>query len=255
MIGDGGGVGRTLQDELSRAGHEVVCAPVGEDREAIQRALTAAFGERGPTAVVHLGSLEGAPGTGEAAPEAALETALARGYDSVLHTAQAIVAQGYRDAPRLWVVTRGAHGRGRRRGEPLQGIAVGLGRVIAMEHPELHCTRIDLSHRLAAAAAATAPESIAAAEVHGLLAELLGASAEQELALRGEGGAWPASSAARPSRGWPCRSCPPARSRSASSSSARASSRISRCARWSGSRPRPARWRSRCPPPASTSST
>ena len=65
--------------------------------------------------------------------------------------------------PRLWLVTRGP---------ALQHAALlGLARTVAMEHPELRCSRLDLC-----------PHS---PPLQGLLQELLADSSEEELALRG----------------------------------------------------------------------
>ena len=77
------------------------------------------------------------------------------------------------DVPRLWMVTRGA--------QPDQGAAIdaanstmlGLGRVIALEHPELLCTRVDLS------------PTPAANEAEHLCEELLSPDDEREIAYRG----------------------------------------------------------------------
>jgi acyl transferase domain-containing protein/NAD(P)-dependent dehydrogenase (short-subunit alcohol dehydrogenase family)/acyl carrier protein len=64
----------------------------------------------------------------------------------VLHVVQAIAAEHSSYVPRLWLVTRGAQG-GVSDVHPC-GLAaasiLGLGKAIAIEHPELRCTRIDL---------------------------------------------------------------------------------------------------------------
>ena len=66
---------------------------------------------------------------------------------SVLYLTQALAQAGWRDAPRLWLVTRGAQVV-----EPgqatiaLAGASIwGLANTIALEHPEFGCTRIDLN--------------------------------------------------------------------------------------------------------------
>ena len=53
---------------------------------------------------------------------------------------------GAKLTPRLWLVTRGAQAIGRQDSmlDAAQTPLWGLGRVIALEHPELRCTRIDL---------------------------------------------------------------------------------------------------------------
>jgi malonyl CoA-acyl carrier protein transacylase len=69
-----------------------------------------------------------------------------RGWGGVLDVLQAISETGSSQPPRLWLVTRGAQPAGEAE-QPLalaQSPLWGLGRVIAAEHPELECTRIDL---------------------------------------------------------------------------------------------------------------
>jgi len=144
ILGDGDGLGGRLTAVLTAAGHEVVHAgaggrwPVDDGDPASLRALLGdTFAGAAPSAVVHLRSVE-AGGT--------IEAALRRGVDGALHTLQAIAAMGWRDTPRLWLVTRGAQALG----GPVaceQAPVLGLGRVIAMEHPELRCARVDLDPR------------------------------------------------------------------------------------------------------------
>jgi myxalamid-type polyketide synthase MxaB len=98
-----------------------------------------------------------------------------RGSASVLRLAQAL--PGLAGAPpQLWLVTRGTQQLAAAPGasiRPLHAPIWGLGRVIALEHPELRCARVDL-----------APEP--AADEARLLSALLGAGLdEDQLALRG----------------------------------------------------------------------
>ncbi|NMO18054.1 SDR family NAD(P)-dependent oxidoreductase [Pyxidicoccus fallax] len=183
LLGDGGGVGAALRTALEASGHTVIQAvagaagkvpagvlPLNDSNAASVRALlTSAFRGQAPTAVVHLRGLEG-EGTLEAS---AVEAALARGCDSVLATVQAVTEMGYRDAPRLWVLTRGAQPTGGGEVAVAQAPVLGLGRAIAMEHPELRCARVDLD------------PSRPGEELQGLVAELLADDAEDEVALRG----------------------------------------------------------------------
>jgi len=175
LLGAEAGVGAALRDALTTAGHAVVLAPTSVSRDATRTTLARAFEGLAPTAVVHLGSLDGdAPA--DAGDGAALEAALVRGADSALALVQALPAMRWRDAPRLWLVTRAGQAAGA--GDevaPTQAPLLGLGRVIAMEHPELRCARVDLD--------ANRP----AGEVPSLLAELLADDAEDEVALRAGG--------------------------------------------------------------------
>nr|WP_233261551.1 type I polyketide synthase [Vitiosangium sp. GDMCC 1.1324] len=170
LLGGGDGLGHSLRSALEAAGHAVVHATGNDTSTVGVRALLAdAFGGQAPTAVVHLGSLDG----GRELDSGAIETALARGCDSVLYTVQALAGMGWRDAPRLWLLTRGAQAAGAGDVSVGQAALLGLGRVIALEHAELRCGRVDLDP--------ARPEG----EVGALLAELLGDDAEEEVALRG----------------------------------------------------------------------
>ncbi|BAY78558.1 beta-ketoacyl synthase [Nostoc linckia NIES-25] len=67
---------------------------------------------------------------------------------SVLHLVQALVQANFQAPPRLWLVTRGTQAVDSASPQPVQlsGAALwGLGRVIALEHPELQCVRLDLA--------------------------------------------------------------------------------------------------------------
>lgn len=93
----------------------------------------------------------------------------------VLHLLQALEAAGYATAPRLWLVTIGVHALGEedRITALSQASLWGLGRVIVYEHPDLHCTLIDLSP--------TSPEE----SVNTLFQEIWSDDEEDEIALRG----------------------------------------------------------------------
>ena len=135
--------------------------------------LRTVIGDGGACAgIVHLWSLDG-PGSATGLTAEDLDQAQQLGCRSVLNLVKAMVASCGPEAPRLWLVTRGA--------QPDQGEAVdaanatmlGLGRVIALEHPEFRCTRVDLS-----------PTS-AAHEAERLYEELLSPDGEREIAYRG----------------------------------------------------------------------
>jgi phthiocerol/phenolphthiocerol synthesis type-I polyketide synthase C len=70
------------------------------------------------------------------------------GCESVLHLVQALMRTGWSTFPRLWLVTRGTQPVGAYPA-PLnvqQAPLWGFSRVIALEHPELLCTHIDLDY-------------------------------------------------------------------------------------------------------------
>jgi hypothetical protein len=93
---------------------------------------------------------------------------------STLHLVQALAQTGWRDAPRLWLVTRGAQMVRAEDGPPAvaQAPLWGLARTIAYEHPELACTRIDLD-----------PQT---ADVQAFLRELGAGDREDQVILRGD---------------------------------------------------------------------
>ena len=93
--------------------------------------------------VVHLWSLDcdSEPGGIDS-----LESAAALSCGSVLHLVQALGKGSLAPAFRLWLVTRGSQSLDAALGAPNAGQAPlwGLGRVVAIEHPELCCGQIDL---------------------------------------------------------------------------------------------------------------
>jgi acyl carrier protein/short-subunit dehydrogenase len=166
----GGDLGRSLQQALSAAGHPAIhLVEAHRLAEALDSTVSVTFGARAPTAVVHLVDQ---PGPALTEPEA-IATALASAYGSVLGTVQTLANRGYRDAPRLWLVTRGAQAVGREPIAVAQAAVLGLARVVAAEHAELRCGCIDLDP--------AGPRQ----DAHPLLAELLADDAEEEIVWRG----------------------------------------------------------------------
>jgi len=132
--------------------------------------------------VVHLWSLAEPPlpaagADGEPGADAGVDSAQLLGCASVLHLVQAVADAGWATPPRLWLVTRNA--------VPVAADAAplaveqaplwGLGRVLALEHPELSCVRVDLD-----------PEaSPGDDEARALFEEVTHPGPEDQLALRG----------------------------------------------------------------------
>jgi acyl transferase domain-containing protein len=112
------------------------------------------------------------------APEARLpdqerQTSSFGAMATALGVAQALVKRGT-DETRLALVTCGACALGSNATvSPFQAPLWGLGRTIVREHPELHCTMIDIG---------AVPE---ASEIRQLAAELVGGSDENQVAFRG----------------------------------------------------------------------
>ncbi len=93
------------------------------------------------------------------------------GCQSALHLTQALTRAG--EAPRMWLMTRGAVPADVVSvSAPFQALVWGLGRTIALEHPELRCTLLDLDPTSGPPAAEE------------LLAEFLVPDAEQQIAQR-----------------------------------------------------------------------
>jgi myxalamid-type polyketide synthase MxaB len=77
---------------------------------------------------------------------AALQDAQEKGCGSVLHLVQALTQTGWQQSPQLWLVTRGTQAITAAPAalQIQQAPLWGIGRVIALEHPELRCIRLDL---------------------------------------------------------------------------------------------------------------
>ncbi|WP_322470569.1 methyltransferase [Hydrogenophaga sp. SNF1] len=170
LLTDQQGVGDALAAGLRGAGQVVDLRPAnaatGADAAALRQALAGADW-RG---VVHLGSLDTSP-----APAGAVVPSLRAGLGSLLDLVQAMGATAFATAPRLWIATRGAVAvDGADAVDAAQAPTWGLGKVIALEHPEWRASCVDLD-----------PRADASAMAGGLLRALAAADAEDQVALRG----------------------------------------------------------------------
>ncbi|KRB18224.1 type I polyketide synthase [Rhizobacter sp. Root16D2] len=168
VLGDRAGFADALMSELRRAGElpELV-APTAD---ALLQALRSPLPCRG---VVQLQALDLVAHAGLSTDDVARDQQFIVG--TLLQTVQTMAAQPGATRPALWIATRGAQATHRHDGaNPAQATAWGMAHVVAIEHPELQCTRIDLDPAADAATAAAA-----------LVAELQSASREDQLALRG----------------------------------------------------------------------
>lgn len=129
--------------------------------------------------IVHLWSLDAAD-TPSLDP-AALQKAQAQGAIAMMHLVQGLSRLDLYASPALWLVTQGSQAVETpiRTGGVLQSPLWGLGGVIAHEHPELHCGRIDLSPP---AAGGSVPQT----ELDALWAELRSDAGEGQIVLRGQ---------------------------------------------------------------------
>jgi microcystin synthetase protein McyG len=166
VLRDAGGFGELLAAELRETGREALLLEA-DDKAALRKTVRDA---RGSVGVVSLCALDRA-----AAADA--EDLLAGQERLISPTLELAQSLGARTAPsKLYLVTRG--GQATRTGEvaePAQATLWGLSHVIALEHGELGCVRIDLDPMLA-------PDQ--AARV--LAAELCTPSREDQIALRGK---------------------------------------------------------------------
>jgi acyl transferase domain-containing protein/pimeloyl-ACP methyl ester carboxylesterase/acyl carrier protein len=158
ILADSGGVGRQLAAALEK--QEATCDLIFAGSQLAQETLFRVPPDcRG---LIHLWGLDAAPPTETTA--ASLQQDQARHCASVLRAVQTLGATRLPVPPRLWIVTRGAQPAGPA-GEDVavaQSPLWGLGKVIALEHPEVWGGLIDLDPAADPAADETA----------GLLADL-----------------------------------------------------------------------------------
>jgi acyl transferase domain-containing protein/acyl carrier protein len=192
ILADQLGLGEALRTRLSGLGHNCILARSGtafaahgDNTFAVNPASTADFArlmagsgitaERPLCGVLHLWSLEAAASDGMTGSD--LDRAQLLSCGAALHLVQAIVSSKANSPPRLYLVTRGAQAAAQSVRVASETAAVwGLARVIAAEHPELHCRRIDLD-----------PENSGFERDAALLMEALrDESAEDEIAVRGD---------------------------------------------------------------------
>ncbi len=183
---DGTGQGSALAELLEACGASCVRVEPGTEsrriapghytvvpgeREHLRTVLDECFpDDRTCSGVVYLWGLDAPPSDASGGRASAEAVRLTSG---ALQAVQEVVRRGWRELPRLWLVTRGtcpveeAPMSG-----ALQGALWGLGRVVALEHPELRCTCVDLD--------ASAP----AGDAEALLRELGAGLEEEQVALR-----------------------------------------------------------------------
>ncbi|WP_051023289.1 type I polyketide synthase [Nocardia pneumoniae] len=146
-------VGAELADELrARDVHcELVTARIAD--LTANGSLRALLAGPAPAGVVHIGSLDSA---------------------TARELVEALAGMGWRDQPRLWLVTRGAQAVGEDNAQISvdQAPVWGLGRTLGLDHPALSVTRVDLAARPGPEEAAT------------LVSELLSDGRETDIALR-----------------------------------------------------------------------
>nr|VFJ96285.1 MAG: Alcohol dehydrogenase GroES-like domain-containing protein [Candidatus Kentron sp. LFY] len=143
------------------------------DPAAFHCLFTEVSGEGTPPlrGIVHLWSLD-APDASELTAKTLTE-AQRLGCGSVLHLLQAQIEQG--KVAKLWLVTRNAVDveQGQEALAVAQSPLWGMGKVIAMEHPQLHCARVDLD-----------PKSDMGTNAASLFEEIRSGTQEDQVSLR-----------------------------------------------------------------------
>ena len=173
VLPDAGGIAEAVAEELRKAGDLVEYLPGEPERRAssLRAALTSGPPCRG---VLHMGALDLTLDDATTAEQLAHdEQRLVR---SMLDLLPALVSGGGEALPMLVMVTRGAQAtRALESADPAQAVMWGLSHVIALEHPELHCARIDLD-----------PAADALVAARALVAELEHSSREDQIAFRAD---------------------------------------------------------------------
>ncbi|TAN66395.1 MAG: SDR family NAD(P)-dependent oxidoreductase, partial [Methylobacter sp.] len=189
IFADAGGTGARLAEYLSSAGSTCILVYPGDNpgsqyqrtqqdnfiidpyQASHYQRLLDELGNTTITYCVHLWSLDTATPSNDIA-NARL------GWETLLHLVQAINKTRHAKPPRLVLLTRGAVSVS---GEAVPGLAAsplwGMGKSIALEHPELHCIRIDLD------------ADTQADEIPSIVAEItadIQTQAEDQIAFRGE---------------------------------------------------------------------
>ncbi|ALF53425.1 polyketide synthase family protein [Nostoc piscinale CENA21] len=154
ILADPEGLGQQLANQLQQQGADYILVSAGISYQKIDQQhyqidpsfpdhwqkLISAVSQHGISNIIHLWSYQEQSQNSLAA----LEQEQLLNCGSVLHLVQA----NFPTPPRLWLVTRGTQAVDSTSLQPVQlsGAALwGLGRVIALEHPELQCVRLDLA--------------------------------------------------------------------------------------------------------------
>ena len=170
ILADRRGVAERLAERLAALGARCSVVDPGDDGPA---AAASARPEGSAAGVIYLRGLDGAPLDGAARP--AEQIAEAWAVCDLVDLVKAVVGREASERPRLIIVTAGAQGVADEGGRVSveQAPLWGLGAVIASEHPDLRCTRVDLSAE---------PD---ADEIEGLARECEAAGGAEQVALRG----------------------------------------------------------------------
>ncbi len=186
IVADRSGVGDELAAALVKQGRAAVVVKAGDsyaqaaessinvnplDASDFERAIRESFGDRLPDQIVYLWGADAARATSADADSLDKEQAYITG--GLLSLGQAMLKVQWKVLPRLRIVTRGSQSIDGYATQPGGNSLWGMGRVIALENPDVWAGAIDL-----------APEAVSG-EVAELLKELFAENAEDHVALRG----------------------------------------------------------------------
>jgi acyl transferase domain-containing protein len=141
------GLGTAIADRLRMKSHECTIVAAASSDDALRLSVEEFLNAQGRSSRgivflsdVHSDSIDATPDFADARQH---------GWGAILELVQALTSSGKAKPPELWLVTRGAIAATNANKEPLplaleHSPTWGLGRVIASEHPELKCVRIDL---------------------------------------------------------------------------------------------------------------
>lgn len=143
LVGEGNGVGSSLERVLKSRGEECTLVPAGADFEML-RELAGGRDTLPLDEVVCLLSVSDASIFSD--EWQSVKHSIRTGCETLLHLVKALVSGGKSRTKNLRIITRGAQPVDSETGlAPLhQSPVAALGKTIALEYPELHCTHIDL---------------------------------------------------------------------------------------------------------------
>ena len=163
ILADRQGIGQQLAKQFRKNGEICTVAFPGQEYEQVkqeeftinperpedfQRLIERLTAQQSLHGVVHCFCLD--TGTNSDLSSEELQTISQKGCGSTLHLVQTLVRFTWSQPPRLWLVTRGAQ-LVNNADLVVPGVAQsslwGMGKVIALEHPELQCTCVDLDHK------------------------------------------------------------------------------------------------------------
>ncbi|HUS39516.1 MAG TPA: polyketide synthase dehydratase domain-containing protein, partial [Pirellulales bacterium] len=144
LLDDHRGLGQSLAERLAVRGDECRVVASTLDSNEIKQAVANFVADKtdATKSVVYLAGLDIDNDT--SAPD--FDAARQRGWGGVLDLVKKLVTSGVIPLPRLWLATRSCQAVGTASQELslAQSPVWGMGRVIAVEHPELQCTLVDI---------------------------------------------------------------------------------------------------------------